>query len=205
MALNTNKREGDKLHAEEWNELAQEVQGKQPRLNIVDALDSTSSVDVLSAKQGKILNNKIEDAKAIAQDVEAIVKTLPVGYFYGTFTTEEELPSEISEKGYAYVGTAPDYVIYTYEPTIGWRATENKYSTPALETNLETKSQTKAPTTKAVQEGLESIDVTSARSSEDENELTKVQKYNASANINDRGADVVPVTGQVKALHILYI
>lgn len=199
MALNTNKREGDKLHAEEWNELVQEVQGKQSRLNIVDALDSTSSVDVLSAKQGNILNSKIEDTKAIAQGVEAVVKTLPVGYFYGTFTIEEELPSEISEKGYAYVGTAPNYVIYTYEPTIGWSITNNKYGTSLLETDLETKSQTKAPTTKAVQEGIEAIDVTLARSAEDENELTATQKYNASANINNRNVDIAQGTEEINS------
>lgn len=193
MALNINKREGDKLHAEEWNELVQEVQGKQPRLNIVDALDSTSSADVLSAKQGKILNDKINSTLTDVETISEKVNKLPTGYYYGQFDSVNSLPdaSQLTQRGYAYIASEDTSVYYIYlfdGEGSSWEYSGNKFVTTELESDLETKSQTKAPTTKAVKEGIEASDITLSRNTEEENELTPEQKYNASANINDREA-----------------
>lgn len=133
------------------------------------------------------------------------VDKLPVGMYYGSFTSVENLPdAEYRDyKGYAYVPTtdAGIYYIYTTDGDgTDWVLSENKFYSTNLETNLANKSEDKAPTTKIVAEGIEAIDMTLARSAEDENELTATQKYNASANINDRIADTIPVTGEVKAL-----
>lgn len=204
MALNTNKKEGDKLHAEEWNELVQEVQRKQSRLNIVDALDSTSSADVLSAKQGKILNDKINSTLTSVETISKEVDKFPTGYYYGRFDSVNSLPdaSQLTQKGYAYVASEDASVCYIYlfnGEGSPWEDSGNKFVTTELETNLNTKSQTKAPTTKAVADGIESIDLMIPRSQEQENELTQDQKFNASSNINNRIADTDQVTGKVKA------
>jgi len=205
MDLNTNKKEGDKLHAEEWNELVQEVQGKQSRLNIVDALDSTSSADVLSAKQGKILNDKINSTLTAVETISKKVDKFPTGYYYGQFDSVNSLPdaSQLTQKGYAYIASedASVYYIYLFNGEgSSWEDSGNKFVTTELESDLETKSQTKAPTTKAVADSIESVNLTISRNQEQENELTPDQKFNASANISDRGADVAPVTGEVRAL-----
>lgn len=143
------------------------------------------------------------DTKLI--EISDKIDKLPSGMYYGQYSSVENLPaiSTLNQKGYAYVSSIEPnvYYIYLYNGDgEEWQDSGNKFVTTELETNLSTKSQTKAPTTKAVKEGIESVDVTLARSAEDKNELTKAQKYNASANINDRAADVVPVTNEVKAL-----
>lgn len=143
--------------------------------------------------------------KQSVEDVSKKVDKLPYGMYYGQYDNVESLPSvdQLTGKGYAYVATTEPNIFYIYiyngegDP---WQDSGNKFDAGTLESNLSSKSKTKAPTTKAVKEGIEAVDITSARSSEDDNELTKVQKYNVSANINDRSADVVPVTGKVKAL-----
>lgn len=143
------------------------------------------------------------DTKLI--EISNKIDKLPSGIYYGQYSSVENLPaiSTLEQKGYAYVSSVEPnvYYIYLYNGDgEEWQDSGNKFVTTELETNLSTKSQTKAPTTKAVKEGIEAVDVTLERSVEDENELTKAQKYNASANINDRVADVVPVTNEVKAL-----
>lgn len=182
MALNTNKREGDKLHAEEWNELVQEVQGKQPRINVVDSLDSNSSVDVLSAKQGKVLNDKITNANATISNISDKVDKLPTGQYYGQYNDIESLPAvaQLPNKGYAYVASEDPsvYYIYLYNGDgENWVDSGNKFVTTNLETDLSTKSQTKAPTTKIVAEGIEAINVTKQQS------FTNSQKETARTNI----------------------
>lgn len=197
MALNTNKKEGDKLHAEEWNELAQEVQGKQSRLNIVDALDSTSSVDVLSAKQGKVLNDKINNTLTDVKTISEKVNKLPTGYYYGQFESVNSLPdaSQLTQRGYAYIASedASVYYIYLFNGEgSSWEDSGNKFVTTELESDLETKSQTKAPTTKAVAESIEGVNLTTEKS------LTDSQKYTALVNINDRDAEINSDTNNVE-------
>lgn len=201
MAININKQEGDKLHAEEWNELAQEVMGKQPRLNIVDDLNSDSSVDVLSAKQGKILDEKINSATNTIEGISEKIDKLPTGYYYGQFDSVSGLPdvSQSTQKGYAYVASEDPSIYYIYlfdGEGSSWEDSGNKFVTTALEDDLSTKSESKAPTTKVVAEGIEGVDLRRERTTA----LTATQKYNASANINDRAAVVADVTNEVKAL-----
>jgi hypothetical protein len=204
MAININKKEGDKLHAEEWNELAQEVMGKQPRLNIVDDLNSDSSVDVLSAKQGKVLDEKINSATSTIEGISEKVDKLPTGYYYGQFDSVSGLPdvNQSTQKGYAYVASEDPsiYYIYLFEGEgSSWEDSGNKFVTTVLEDDLSTKSETKAPTTKVVAEGIEDIDLISNVKTGSK-ELDTTQKYNANANISNRIADVEVETGVVKAL-----
>lgn len=154
-------------------------------------------------------NKTLDDfGVATKQEVENVSKEvakLPYGIYYGQYDDIENLPdvSQLTQKGYAYVASSDPNVfyIYTYDGESDiWQDSGNKFDSGSLENNLSTKSQTKAPTTKAVQEGIEAIDVTLARSIEDENELTETQKFNASSNINDRGADVVQGTGEINSL-----
>ena len=203
MAININKQEGDKLHAEEWNELAQEVMGKQPRLNIVDDLSSDSSVDVLSAKQGKVLDEKINSATSTIEGISEKVNKLPTGYYYGQFDSVSGLPdaSQLTKKGYAYVASEDSSIYYIYlfdGEGSSWEDSGNKFVTTALEDDLSIKSETKAPTTKVVAEGIEGVDLTKAKTPS--TELTSIQKYNANANISNRIADVEVETGVVRAL-----
>lgn len=107
---------------------------------------------------------------------------LPSGMYYGQYSSVENLPaiSSLEQKGYAYVASAEPnvYYIYLYNGDgEEWQDSGNKFVTTELETNLSTKSQTKAPTTKAVQEGIEAVDITV------EQEYTSTQKGTARENI----------------------
>ena len=143
---------------------------------------------------------------------------LPSGMYYGQYSSVENLPaiSTLEQKGYAYVSSVEPnvYYIYLYNGDgEEWQDSGNKFVTTELETNLSTKSQTKAPTTKSVAEGIEAVDVTT------EQEFTSTQKETARTNIgaqenitsmqdvqpvvaalNDRAADVDQQTSEVKAL-----
>lgn len=163
--------------------------------NIANDLETDDATKILSAKQGKILKFLIDESNENINSLSNTIRSLPIGYFYGTYETDEELEQlTATEQGYAYVGTAPDYIVYVYTPETGWNVTDNKYGVPQLETNLNTKSTVKAPTTKAVADGIDSVNLLEGKN------LTTLQKYNASANINNRPADEVIETGVVKAL-----
>lgn len=198
MAWDTNRQEGDVLTAQDWNQAVQEIKSKQSRLNVVDGLDSTSSVDVLSAKQGKVLNDRITDVNTAVENVSDKIDKLPTGIYYGQYDSEEDLEDvQVTTKGYAYIASTDPavYYIYLYDGN-SWINSGNKFVTINLETDLSTKSQTKAPTTKAVAEGIKGVNLMEAKTTP----LTATQKYQASANINNRAAVVDQQTSEIKAL-----
>ena len=145
-------------------------------------------------------NKTLDDfGVATKQEVETVsekVAKLPYGIYYGQCDDVESLPdvSQLTQKGYAYVATIEPniFYIYTYDGEGDtWQDSGNKFDAGSLESNLSTKSQTKAPTTKAVKEGIDAVNLLEAKTST--TELTKVQKYQASANLNDRTAVVEDV------------
>lgn len=114
---------------------------------------------------------------ATANQVEVVsnkVDKLPSGYYYGKFNSVEDLP-EATEKGYAYVASSDPTVFYTYLVSgagAEWVDSGNKM--------------------------VNTIDITTPKTSE--TELSKEEKYYASANVSDRSAVVVAETGIVKSL-----
>lgn len=114
---------------------------------------------------------------ATANQVEVVsnkVDKLPSGYYYGKFNSVEDLP-EATEKGYAYVASSDPTVFYTYLVSgagAEWVDSGNKM--------------------------VNTVDITTPKTAE--TELSKGEKYFASANINDRPADVVIETGVVRSL-----
>lgn len=139
---------------------------------------------------------------ATESDVQGIANKFNelMGLYYGEYNSVQELESVISTvKGYAYVPTSETSIYYIYTTNgngAGWVNSGNKFYTSNLESNLETKSQTKAPTTKAVADGIESVNLLNTK----QTPITDTQKYNASANINDRTVVVDEQTSEVKAL-----
>lgn len=114
---------------------------------------------------------------ATANQVEVVsnkVDKLPSGYYYGKFNSVEDLP-EATEKGYAYVASSDPTVFYTYLVSgagAEWVDSGNKM--------------------------VNTVDITTPKTAE--TELSKEEKYYASANVSDRPADVVIETGVVRSL-----
>lgn len=114
---------------------------------------------------------------ATANQVETLsdkVDKLPTGYYYGKFSSVEDLP-EATEKGYAYVASSDPTVFYTYLVSgagAEWVDSGNKM--------------------------VNTVDITTPKTSG--TELSKDEKYYASANVSDRPADVVIETGVVRSL-----
>ena len=161
------------------------------------------TINGISVDGDKTLDDYGLATKQSVEDVSKKLDKLPYGMYYGQYDDVESLPNveQFTEKGYAYVATTEPNIFYIYvyngegEP---WQDSGNKFDTGTLESNLDSKSKIKPPTTKAVKEGIEAVDITATRSGS--TELSAVAKYNAAANINDRAADAVAETGVVKAL-----
>ena len=102
------------------------------------------------------------------------VDKLPSGYYYGKFSSVEDLP-EATEKGYAYVASSDPTVFYTYLVSgagAEWVDSGNKM--------------------------VNTIDITTPKTAG--TELSKGEKYYANANISNRIADVEDATGVVRSL-----
>lgn len=179
--------------------------------------------DLLYSDGTPFLNNNgyvNSDTKLI--EISDKIDKLPTGIYYGQYSSEENLPdvSELDQKGYAYVASSDPTVYYIYLNNGGgaWEDSGNKFVTTELESDLETKSQTKAPTTKAVADGIDAINLIS------EHEFSNSQKETARENIdaqediikmqdkqpiisalNNRDAVIVEDTGNVNSLGYLVL
>lgn len=86
---------------------------------IVNNLTTNDPASALSAAQGVVLQGEITQLEAKVGEIS--------GQFYGVFANTSALPSGISVKGYAYVGSEEPFELYTFDGT-SWTDTESTVS-----------------------------------------------------------------------------
>lgn len=86
---------------------------------LVNNLTTNDATKGLSAAQGYVLDGKVSQLEHKVGEIS--------GQFYGVFASASALPSGITVKGYAYVGSEEPFELYTFDGT-SWTDTESTVS-----------------------------------------------------------------------------